>query len=57
MRRSSFHACEGIPRPARGGKGKKHVLLSVSRIPWIAIAVGQRELNTALLLDPEVEVI
>jgi hypothetical protein len=38
------------------GRGKKNVLLSFPWIPWIAITVGQRELNTALLLDPEVEV-
>jgi hypothetical protein len=31
-------------------------ILSFPWIPWIAITVGQRELNTALLVDPEVEV-
>jgi hypothetical protein len=28
MRRSSFHACAGIPSPARGGKGKKNMFYS-----------------------------
>jgi hypothetical protein len=45
------------PESSSGREGeKKHVLLSVSWIPWIAITVGQRELNTALLVDPEVVV-
>jgi hypothetical protein len=43
--------------PESSSDGKKlFFLLSFSWIPWIAITVGQRELNTALLVDPEVEV-